>query len=203
MVWVKTMAAWWEALAIERQIFYGIAILATFTLAIQLFLTVVGGHDADDGGEIGDADAHGSAGHHGDEPAGLKFVSSRTIVAFFFGFGWAGAIALRRGVPLGGAVAIGLLVGGAMLLLLALLIRAMLGLRSSGTLNYANAVGQTATVYVTVPAARGGAGQVEVLVQGRLQTVRAMTAHATSLAPQAKVKVAGVIDAQTLDVEPL
>jgi hypothetical protein len=199
------MTSWWEALAIERQIFYGIAILATLTLAIQLLLTIVGGDDGDDGGDAGDAgaDAHDAGAHHGDEAVGLKFVSSRTIVAFFFGFGWAGAIALRRGVPLGLSVAFALAVGGTMLVLLALLIRAMLGLRSSGTLNYINAVGQTATVYVTVPASRGGAGQVEVLVQGRLQTVRAMTAHAAALAPQAKVRVAGLIDAQTLEVEPL
>lgn len=200
------MSAWWEALAIERQIFYGIAVLATFTLAIQLLMTVLGSHDADDGGDMGGADApgaHEAGAHHGDESGGMKFVSSRTIVAFFFGFGWAGTIALRRGVPLGLSVAIGLAVGGALLVLLALLIRAMLSLRSSGTLDYRNAIGQTATVYVTVPAARAGVGQVEVLVQGRLQTVRAMTAHPTALAPQAKVKVAGVIDAQTLDVEPL
>ncbi|HPA16781.1 MAG TPA: hypothetical protein PLU30_03465 [Verrucomicrobiae bacterium] len=204
------MITWWDALSIERQIFYGIAILATLTLGIQLLLTVLGGIDADDGGGglghdvgAGAADAHAAGAHHGDTLGGLKLVSSRTIVAFFFGFGWSGVIALRRGLPLGAAVAIGIVVGGTMLVLLALLIRALLGLRSSGTLDYRNAVGQTATVYVTIPAGRGGVGQVEVLVQGRLQTVRAMTAQAAPLAPQAKVKITGLIDAQTLEVEPL
>jgi NADH:ubiquinone oxidoreductase subunit D len=55
--------------------------------------------------------------------------------------------------------------------------RALFSLRSSGTLDYKNAVGKIATVYVTVPPNHNGGGQVEVLIQVRLQTISCMTAH--------------------------
>jgi len=37
--------SWWQALNLERQIFYGIGILALFSLALQLVLSIFGGMD--------------------------------------------------------------------------------------------------------------------------------------------------------------
>ncbi len=85
-----------------------------------------------------------------------------------------------------------------------LLMRTMFSLRvQRDTLDYKNAVGSVATVYVTVPPNRGGGGQVEILIQGRLQMISCMTSHSTALAPQSKVRVTGMIDRGTLEVEPL
>lgn len=138
-----------------------------------------------------------------DHPDQLGMLSLRTITGFFFGFGWAGAIALKSGFPLLVVILIASLVGAAFLLGIYALMRLLFSMRASGTLDYKNAIGQVATVYVTVPPNRQGGGQVEVLIQGRLQTISCMTSHHEPLPPQSKVRVTGLIDQGTLDVAPL
>ena len=88
------MLDWWNALALDLQIFYGIGILSTVLLVLQLIMTMMG-TDGDaplDGMDALDA-ADGIDGvdvEHGD---GLGLVSTRTVIAFLVGFGWTGAIA--------------------------------------------------------------------------------------------------------------
>ncbi|HEY5770112.1 MAG TPA: hypothetical protein VIS71_09735 [Terrimicrobium sp.] len=101
------------------------------------------------------------------------------------------------------AILVACAVGMVFLLGIYLLMRALFSLRSSGTLDYKNAVGKIATVYVTVPPNYKGGGQVEVLIQGRLQTISCRTAHTVPLPPQSKVKVVALIDQGTLEVQPL
>jgi membrane protein implicated in regulation of membrane protease activity len=84
-----------------------------------------------------------------------------------------------------------------------LLMRSMMRLQSSGTLNYQNAVGEVATVYVTIPAEGKAGGQVEVMIQGRLSVAEALHKGVTAIAPGTKVKVVEMIGRSTLVVEPL
>lgn len=185
------MEAWWTSLNLPLQIFYGTGIVAAIALALEMLMTLSGlaQHDIPDVGT--------------DHPDQIGMLSVRTITGFFFGFGWTGVIASQSGLGLPLAILAAFAVGTAFLLGIYLLMRALFSLHASGTLDYNNAIGQTGTVYVTVPPHRGGGGQVEVLVQGRLQTVACMTSHAESLAPQSKVKVVALIDAGTLEVQPL
>jgi len=83
------------------------------------------------------------------------------------------------------------------------LMRALYSLRYSGTLDYRNAVGQAGSVYLPIPGAMAGPGQIEVLVQGRLCVVHAFTRAAERIPNRARVRVIGVLDPQTLLVEPL
>jgi hypothetical protein len=76
-------------------------------------------------------------------------------------------------------------------------------MQDQGNLNYKNAIGEVGTVYVTIPAAEGGAGQVEVMFQSRVKTVSAYTKAASALSPGKKVKVIDLIGQSTLLVEPL
>ncbi|HUF63811.1 MAG TPA: hypothetical protein VMN36_17165 [Verrucomicrobiales bacterium] len=179
---------WWNALNLPLQVFYVIGVLAAFALLAQTLLAMF----------LGDLDA--DAGHGGGDAGPF---SIRTLSAFFFGFGWSGVVALNAGLGVPGAVAVAFVVGTGFLVVLYLLVRLLVSARHSGTLDYRNAVGQTATVYVAVPGARGGEGQVEVLVQGRLQMVHAMTAHDQSLPPRSRVRVTGLVDGTTLEVEAL
>jgi len=185
-----TMNAWWSALNLPMQMFYIIGIVAAFVLVIEVFLTLFGldHHNAIDGL---------------DHPDGLGLISVRTITGFFFGFGWSGAIAMRSGLGLPLAIVIALAVGAAFLLSLYALLRGLFSLRASGTLDYKNAIGQTGTIYITTPAGFSGPGQVEVLIQGRLQVISCMTRHTAALPPQAKVKIIAQVDQGTLEVEPL
>lgn len=185
------MDTWWQSLNLPLQFFYGIGIAAGIALALEVCMTLLGfSHH-----ELAD----GSLEH----PDQLGVLSVRTITGFFFGFGWTGVIALKSGLTLLSAIVVAGVVGIAFLTSIYWLMRFLFSMRSSGTLDYKNAIGQVATVYVTVPPDRGGGGQVEVFIQGRLQTISCVTAHSTSLAPQSKVQVIGLVDRGTLDVQPL
>ena len=185
------MELWWHSLNLPLQIFYGTGLVAAVALGIEGLLTLIGfnHHDMPDAGV--------------DHPDQMGMLSVRTITGFFFGFGWAGVIAIKSGLGLAASILIACVVGAAFLFGLYLLMRNLFSLHATGTLDYKNAIGQIATVYVTVPPARGGGGQVEVLIQGRLQTISGMTSHPKALAPQTKVKVTGLIGQGTLEVEPL
>lgn len=182
---------WWNELNLELQIFYAIGIIALLVLLIQLALSVFGGMD--DTYEIG----------HGDHGDGLSFFSIRGVTAFFVGFGWSGVISLKAGVGVIGAIAIGTAVGLLLMIGIFLLMKSMLRLQSSGTLDFANAVGQVGTVYVTIPADRKAGGQVELLIQGRLTMADALSRGVEPLRPGTKVTIVEKIGSSTLIVEPL
>lgn len=185
------METWWSSLNLPLQIFYATGIIAGVFLIIEGVMTLFGFHH------------HDALEASVDHTDGLGVLSVRSITGFFFGFGWSGVIALKAGLGLFAAIGIAVAVGGVFLVTIYLLMRAMFSLRSDGTLNYQNAIGQIATVYVTIPPDFKGGGQVEVLIQGRLQTINSLTRHPRPLAPQMRVKVIGLVDRGTLEVEPI
>jgi len=188
------MTEWWNALLIERQIFYAIGIISLGILLIQIFLAVIGldGHH--------DADLSG----HGDHDSGIGLITVRTVTAFFVGFGWTGAIMLNRGYSVIAAIFAGTAVGMAFLLATWFLIHNLLRLQSSGgNVDYNNAIGTVGTVYTTIPAAEAGGGQLELMIQGRLMMAEAYTKATWNLKPNSKAKVVALIGRSTLLVEPL
>lgn len=190
------MAAWWESMSFEMQIFYMIGLVSTFVLLAQIVLMLIGfDHDV----HTGDADMGGSADH----PGGLHIFSLRTITAFFVGFGWTGVIAIQKNLPFAGVLCLATLVGGIFMGAVFYVMKMLHGLRASGTLDYKNAVGQTGSVYLPIPPNRSGPGQIEVMVQGRLVVVQAYTNSNQKIENRMKVKVVDLIDRQTLLVEPL
>jgi len=186
------MELWWQALDLEMQIFYGIGIISLFSLLLQMVLLLFGGMDD-----------HSDISNVGDHSSGLGVLSFRGITAFFLGFGWAGVIALKAGLGLAAAIAIGLGTGGVLMIGIFLLMTSLMRLQSSGSLNYNNAVGEVATVYVTIPPDRKGGGQIEVMIQGRLATAEALQKGATPLSQGEKVRVLETIGKSTFIVEPL
>lgn len=188
------MNAWWDSLNFNLQLFYGIGILALVVLALQAFLMLFTGMDTDfdvSGAEIGDHDS------------GLGVFSIRGVTAFFVGFGWAGVICTERGLGLLPSLAIAVTVGSLLMVGIYLMMRSFMRLQDSGTLDYANAVGQVATVYVTIPPNKLNGGQVETMIQGRLVTAEALQYGDSPLAPGSKVKVVDRVGTSTLVVEEI
>lgn len=186
------MELWWRALDLELQIFYGIGIISLFSLILSMILLFFGGMDD-----------HADFSNVGDHSSGLGVLSFRGITAFFLGFGWAGVIALKAGLGLAAAIAIGLGTGAFLMFGIFLLMTSLLRLQSNGSLNYSNAVGEVATVYVTIPADRKSGGQIEVMIQGRLTTAEALQKGAPPLSQGEKVRVLEIIGKSTFLVEPL
>ncbi len=182
---------WWSDLDIAHKVFYAIALATSALLVIQLVLSFFG--------LDGDAEVDTDVDHGG----GIGILSVRTVTAFFTGFGWGGVAALEAGVGLVPAIVLALVAGGALMAGVFFLMRGLYAMRYSGTLDYRNAIGEVGAVYLPGPASMSGPGQIGVRVQGRLCVVQAFTRAAERLPNQARVRVVGLVDQQTLLVEPL
>jgi hypothetical protein len=171
----------------------------------------VGGHDfhgdAHDAHDAQDAhDAHDGHDHHTGHDAYMVWFASvltfRTLVAALTFFGVAGLAANAQSEEspfrnLAIAVAAGL---GA-LLLVAYLMKSLSRLKSDGTARIDRAVGQSGTVYLTIPAQKAGVGKVQVNVQNRTMEYQAVTPNA-ELPTGVKIVVVRVINSDTVEVAP-
>jgi hypothetical protein len=95
------------------------------------------------------------------------------------------------------------LVGSALLATVFYLMAYLHSLRQEGTLDYSNAIGQVGSVYLPIASSRKGIGQVEVMVQGRLSIIKAVTDHDKKIGNRVAVRVTELVDQQTILVEPL
>lgn len=183
------VTGWWDSLNFGLQVFYGIAIISLCSLTIQILLSLFAGMD----------DGLGDSGHG----SGLSIFSIRGVTAFFLGFGWTGVICTKAGMNLPLTLVLAVVAGTALMMAIFLLMMSFLRMQSSGTLDYGNAVGQMATVYVTIPPGLKTGGQIETMIQGRLVTAEALQRGEETLAPGTKVKVVERIGTSTLIVEPI
>lgn len=200
---MDTFNAWWDSLQVIIKIFYAIGMLATAVLGVQTLLTVFGldGHDAADM----DIDLDVDSDHGGDLPTddgGASFISIRGITAFLVGFGWVGALCLKSGLTLIAVLPIAICVGLVLMVVIYFIMRFFWSMRESGTLDYHNAIGKVGSVYLPIPPNREGNGQVEVLIQERLQVLQAQTSASERIENRAKVLVIDVMEDNTLIVRP-
>jgi hypothetical protein len=189
------MIEYWTLLTPTMKTFVGLGAISSAVLTVQMILAMFGGDmdglDADmDISDIGEGGASG-------------ILSIRTIGAFFTGFGWSGAAMLQAGHGTGAATFVGVVVGSIFMAMIFYLMAYLHSLRQEGTINYANAVGKVGAVYLPVPPHRKGLGQIEVLVQGRLKIVQAITDNDKKIGNRVAVRVTELVDEQTILVEPL
>ena len=184
---------WWQNLEPEgMRTFVTIGMASSLVLFIQMIVILFGGSF-----DLPDFDLDTGSG------GGAGMFSVRGIGAFFTGFGWTGATALALGYTLPIALLSATVVGAVTLTLFVLLMRWLHSLRSDGTMDYSNALNQIGSVYVPIPPRREGLGQIEVLVQDRMTTVRALTDNDTRIGNRTAVKVVELVDERTLLVETL
>ena len=189
------MIDYWLNLSSTMQTFVGIGAISSLVLSIQLVLSMIGG-DMD--GIDADLDLA-----EGGEGGASGILSVRTIGAFFTGFGWTGASMTDYGYGLGITTVVSAVVGSALLAMVFYLMAYLHSLRQEGTLDYSNAIGQVGSVYLPIPSNRKGLGQIEVMVQGRLSIVRAVTDNDKKIGNRVAVRVTELVDKQTILVEPL
>lgn len=191
------MTSWWNSLTDGAPFYWAIAIFASVLQILLMLGTLLGtSFDTD----------HGDAGPDtsGDHPSGsVKILSLRVLVAFFVGFGWAGVLGYRQGMSGVSASLAAVTAGVLFMALLYFMLRFLMAMRDDGTLNYRNALGLHGQVYVTVPAARSGPGQVEIKLQGRLITASAVTDSPTPLPPRLPIMVTSVEAANLLVVQSI
>jgi len=209
---MATLDAWWDGLTLILKIFYAIGMFSTAVLGVQTILALFGlgdhhdlpdmGADLDGHGDVPNFDTdHPAVGHElGDDR--LNVLSIRTVIAFLVGFGWIGAACLSSGFGLFLTLLIAGAVGLAMMFTVFGIMRLFWNMREDGSLDYHNAIGEIATVYLPIPGNGEGPGQVEVMIQGRLQVVQAFTSRPDRIDNRAKVLVIDLNEDNSLQVIP-
>ena len=182
---------WWDSLAGAEQWFWAIALVSNVLFALYLVVQFAGGHDTDVDGDF-DLD---------DADAGFAVLSLRSLLAFGMFMGYTGVAVIRQG----GGWIIALFAGTAAGILAAWLawrlLRVILRLQSSGTLDLQNAIGQTGEVHLQIPAQSNGIGKVMVEVQGALRELDARS-ESDSIPTGTSILVVGLADDDTLFVQP-
>lgn len=199
------MQSFLDALLSGPAIWFGVpALIGTALFLLRTVLLLAGAHHGGDF-DHGGADAH--AGDHDntkqDTAGAFKVLSVQTITAFAMGFGWAGLAALNGfHKPILTCMLFAIVGGVAMVWLLALLLKAMHDLQSSGNISLDSTVGHEADVYVTVPAKGHGTGQVRVVIDDRMRIYNA-SSESEAAPTSSRVRIIKANDDNTLSVVPI
>ncbi|HYJ79071.1 MAG TPA: hypothetical protein VEW03_05705 [Longimicrobiaceae bacterium] len=135
--------------------------------------------------------------HAGDA---LNLLSVRAIGAGLAFFGLVGLLVLSWGGPEWMALPAGLVAGGTAATLVAFATQQLRRLESDGTLRLEKAVGEAATVYLSIPGELAGSGKVHLALQGRTVELEAVSQHA--LATGTPVVVVDLVGPDTVEVAP-
>ncbi len=217
------ISTWFSGLNGTMQVFWACAIAATIVFIIQnlLMLLGIGDMDSDVDADVGtdfdvhtdfdtsavDADTDLSTGHAGHEgtlgSAGIfSLLTLRNFINFFLGFGWGGIsfapVIQNKGLLVFVAFLCGLLFVAVFLLMF----KAIMRLETNGAFRISDCVGQTASVYLRIPAAHAGAGKIQISINGSVHELNAFT-DGDFLPTGSRVRVVKVIDAGSLLVEKL
>jgi len=201
---------WWDGLDGILKMLYCIAIPATLILIIQTILSLHGGFEGGGGVDVSDTsglDFHdGSGSGNGDtdwdhtlsdggNPADFSIMSMLTlqgIATFLTVLGWSSIAAISAGTSPTLSIIVGLLLGFLAMYAAARLIHASRKLVESGNLDLSHAIGETARVYIPIPADGKGEGKITMQLQGRYIECSAMTLESRTLSTGEMVRVTDV-----------
>lgn len=154
---------------------YWIGGITTALFAIRLVLMLIGVDGATDAADAGGAVDTLDASHMASDAADFKIFSLMTLLVTLMMGSWIALGILEADLPawlaLVGGYGIGF--GGGVGTSYALF--SMRKLDSDGTVKVDDAVGLKGTVYVKIPEAGQGKGQIQVTVKGRLRTFDAVS----------------------------
>lgn len=154
---------------------------AAFTLQLVLSFLGVAGEGLDADLDLPD--------HHDGTESTFKILSFQAFTAFAMGFGWAALAGFRTfewGVI--GSIALGVAGGVFMCWLLAIMLKAVHDMQSSGNVPIARCVGHEADVDILVPARREGRGQIRIIIDQAMKHFPAVT-EGEELKPGTRVRV--------------
>lgn len=157
-------------------------------------------HDVDHGGDAGGHD-HAADHHHHGSNWFFGIITFRTVVAALAFFGLAGLAAQSADVqPEWLPVPIALFVGWCAMYAVHWMMQSLHRLKSEGTARIEYSVGQPGSVYLRIPAGRGGAGKVTLTLQNRTMEFQAMTSG-DAIPTGARIVVTNVLGPDMVEVE--
>ena len=184
----------------DRALWFTIpALVGTAFFTLRIVLMLIMGHGAADF-HLEDGSALDLDLDHGDSGSAFKVLSVQVISAFLMGFGWGGLGAYRGwGLPVLLSVPVGIVVGGSMVWILGKLLRWIIGLQSSGTVDISASLYEQATVYNAIPARGSGRGVVRVVVGDRLRFYNAVS-QGDAIESQTTVRITGINEDNSVTV---
>lgn len=164
------MREWFEQLTALEQVYLWLGVAATAFMLVQIILMCFSAFG-------GDLDLDGDGEIDVDTDAGVSLFTVKSITAFFAVGAWAGLLtcALVADALQWLSIVVALAAGIAAWAVVIVIMRAILKLQCNGAVQPEKLVGLRATVYVSVPAARGGRGKVTLNAQGRYMELDAVT----------------------------
>lgn len=189
-----------------HDVFFWCALVGCTLLVLQVILQVVGlggDHDFDhlETDATVDVDSAGDAAHGSEGNIFFGILSFKALVAFAGIFGLTGLSLENSDLSTVNHVALAFLAGVLAMVVVGLMMRALYGLSSSGTVIISDALGHDAQVYLRVPGHNEGQGKVTIYLQGRSLELTAVT-DGEPLATGQQVKVVEVLGNETLKVVP-
>lgn len=166
------MSEWFIALGMFEKILWYIAVPSTVLCALQIILMMLGIGESED--PDGDIDFDGD-----DEmliPMNFKMITVKNIIFFLTIFSWGTLMGMDKKLGIVISLLIGivsgiLVVGG----LIAVMNLAKNKFIEDGTMDIKNAIGLTGNVYLKIPKSNEGIGKIQVIVQGSLRELEAVT----------------------------
>ena len=192
------IATWWAGLSLMMKILWTVTLVASVLFVIQSILTFIGA-DAD-----ADFDTGMDGGDLSNIEGGSNLYTFRNFVNFCLGFGWS-AILLQDSIPSTALlILVSALIGVALVAAVMYLFKWLSSMQQSGNINVQKqAAGCEGKVYLPIPAARGGAGKVQITIAGSVREYDALTESEEALKTGTPIRVVDALDANTVLVEEI
>lgn len=192
--------SWWGSLSPIEHVYWIISVAATTILAIQLVIACASGFEFHMGSMGSDLGGHsGDVGH--DHDMGMphfQLLTIRNVVAFFSLFGWTGLAFNHMGLPLGLTIFLSFICGLIMMVATAAIFYSLYKLQSDGNVDYNSAKGLKASVYLRIPPVGQGAGQIRVILQGKITEMDAISTETTEIPTGANVLIKDVANSKAI-----
>lgn len=185
---------WWQLLNTAQQVFWVIALIASFLFVAIFGLSLIG-LNVDS-----DVDVDHAAGHDFSVDQDFSAFSVRSIVAFLTFFGWSGVYFLSVGHSVVMSVLFSFIAGLTAMFVVAYMIFKFAQLEQSGTVNPINAIESTGEVYLSIP--EQGRGKIHIIVDGSMHEFDAET-KGQALMTGSQIKVIDVLENDVMLVEPV
>lgn len=196
------IATWWAELSLVMKILWGVTLTASLVFIIQSVLTFVGA-DADSNFDV-DVDTSMDGADLSNIDGGSNLYTFRNFVNFCLGFGWS-AILLQDSIPSTVLlILLSALIGIALVAAVMYLFKWLSSMQQSGNISVQRqAAGCEGKVYLTIPAARGGTGKVQITIAGSVREYDALTESGEALKTGTPIRVVDALDANTVLVEEI
>ena len=159
------------------------------------------GHDFAHDVHSHDGDAPHDAEHDGHHASSfLSVLTFRTVIAALTFFGLVGMAGGSANLPGELTIVMAVAAGLAAMYIVHWLMQSLHKLKADGTARIERSIGKAGTVYLRIPAHKGGVGKVQINLQNRTMEYEAMTSQ-NDLPVGAKIVVVGVVGPDTVEVE--